>query len=135
MWNWPKMVKLFVKVQDEENSPYFLRLLRFVSRILWFLLFPLFNAYLTELHIFRARDRCCNKNVCHPICTHTHTHSLSLTQEWAFSMLLKGVFLSMRLKRQWQLIVIRQGVISTSGSVYTSLCKGQFKVPIETQKV
>lgn len=59
------------------------------------------------------RSLVAKKRVCHPIAMRTHT----LTQEQVFSMLLQGVFLSVTFERQWQLIVARQGVTSTLGSV------------------
>lgn len=40
-----------------------------------------------------------------------------------FSVLLKGVSLSVTFERQWRFIVVRQGVISTLGFACTSLCK------------
>lgn len=68
------------------------------------------------------------------LCVHTQTWTRTLTQEWVFSVLSQGVFLSVTFERQWRLIVVRQGVISTLSSACTSLCKGQFKVLREAER-
>lgn len=58
-------------------------------------------------------QKTCLSSYCYAASAHTHTHSL---RSDCFSVLFQGVFLSMTFQRQWQLIVTRQGVTSTSSS-------------------